>query len=262
MRSETYQSDEYKFLEAKINDQYRFAISKNKIMNTDFLNQTEKLIAEKFLRKNSISNFVFFGGNGEDSERNILLFFPEKFSQDIVAKNYDKILCGIKISLPKNCYFEHRVYLSGMMKLGVKREKIGDIIVHDDGAEMIVLKEVAEFLKTNLQELTRFKSAKIEVISVLDVQHKPKELEEEKVIVSSMRLDSFVASLAKTSRTKALEMIAEQRVFVNHQLVEKGAKKIVPNDQITIRGKGKFIVGELQHQTRSERLLVMIKKYK
>ena len=53
--------DERKLLEAKINDKYKFAISKNKITNTDFLNSQEKNIAEKFLKENHIENFIFWG---------------------------------------------------------------------------------------------------------------------------------------------------------------------------------------------------------
>lgn len=254
--------EDTKLLEAKINDQYQFAISKNKITHTDFFNQAQKRLAEKFLQENKIQNYMFFGGNGQDSERNILLFFPEKFSQEMVIKNYEKILSVLKIHLPRELEYEHRIYLSGLMKLGIKREKVGDILDYPNGADIIVLNEVADFLENSLPELTRFKSAKIERISIFDVQPKLQEFEEFSIIVSSMRLDNFVAELARTSRTKATEIMNEQRVLVNYEIEMKASRKIATNDVINIRGKGKFIVGEIERQTRSEKLVVQIKKYK
>lgn len=256
------QLNERKLLEAKINDQYQFAISKNKITHTDFLNQAEKQLAQKFLQEKKFKNYIFYGGNGQDSDRNILLFFPEKFSQEMVMKNYEKILSVLKICLPKELEYEHRIYLSGLMKLGIKREKVGDILVNANGADIIVLNEVANFLENSLPELTRFKSAKIERISIFEVEPKVQEFEEFSIIVSSMRLDNFVAELARTSRTKAEKIMNEQRVLVNYEVETKFSRKISMNDVINIRGKGKFMVGEMERQTRNEKLVVQMKKYK
>ena len=255
------QQNARRLLEAKILDQYKFANSKNKITNTDFLSSSDKNMAEKFLHEKSIQNYVFFGGNGDDSERNILLFYPEKFDEEMVAKNYNKIVSAIRVTLPKNLHYEHRIYLSGIMKLGVKREKIGDILVREDGADIIVLNEIADFLKNNLCELTRFKSAKFTRIDIDQVERKEKEFKDLSVIVSSMRLDNFVAEFARCSRSKAAEIINEQRVFVNDYLETKFSKKINTKDVITVRGKGKFIVGEMAHKTRADKFVVNIKKY-
>ncbi len=250
-----------KLLEAKIEDKHQFAVSKNKITNTDFLNLSEKIVAEQFLRERKIKNYLFLGGNGTYSERVILLFYPEKFSLEMVEKNYANILCGIRITLPKDLHYEHRNYLSGILKLGIKREKIGDILVRETGADVIVFKEVSDFLSTNLPSLTRFQKARFDCISMEEIETKEPEFEERTIIVSSMRLDNFVAELARTSRSKAMELINEQRVFVNHQLETKFSKKINLGDIMNIRGKGKFIIEEIDHKTKSEKYVIKIKKY-
>lgn len=250
-----------RLLEAKIFDQYQFASSKNKITHTDFLSSFEKTMAEKFLQEKSIQNYVFFGGNGENSERNILLFYPEKFDLEMVQKNYGKIVSAICVSLPKNLSYEHRIYLSGILKLGVKREKIGDILVRENGADVIALNEIADFLESHLSELTRFKSAKIARIDIAEVKQKEKKFEDLSILVSSMRLDNFVAELARCSRSKAIQILDAQKVFVNGCLETKFSKKINVGDVITIRGKGKFIVEEVARKTRSDKLVVNIKKY-
>lgn len=49
--------------------------------------------------------------------------------------------------------YNHRDYLGGIIKLGLKREKIGDILVRKNGADIIIIKDVEEYLLTNLGEL-------------------------------------------------------------------------------------------------------------
>ncbi len=179
----------------------------------------------------------------------------------MVEKNFGKIISAICVTLPKDLRYEHRIYLGAVMKLGVKREKIGDILVRENGADILVLNEVAEFLKNNLSQLTRFKSATIERMDISSIKPKKKEFEDWSVIVSSMRLDNFVAEFAKCSRSKAIQILNEQRVFVNGQLETKFSKKINVGNCITVRGKGKFIVEEMAHKTRSDKWVIKIKKY-
>lgn len=261
-REEVKQANEQKLLEAKIEDKLQFAISKNKITHTDFLNRTQIAHLQQFLKEKASGNYMFFGGNGEHSEKQILLFYPDKFSEEMVEKNLSKIVCGLRIRLPKDVQYEHRIYLSGIMKLGIKREKVGDILVRENGADIIVLMEIADFLKTNLLELTRFKKATCEIIDIDEVEKQEKQFDEISIIVSSMRLDNFVSELARCSRTKAEEILKEQRVFVNDGLEMKSSKKINCEDQLTIRGKGKFIVQEIVRTTKSEKLVVNLKKFK
>lgn len=82
-----------------------------------------------------------------------------------------------------------------------------------------------------------------------------------KIVVSSNRLDNFVAELAKGSRSKAEEYILSERVFINGLLELKVSKKLKVKDTITIRGKGKFIVEEFLGNNKKEREIYLIKKY-
>ena len=59
------------------------------------------------------------------------------------------------------------------------------------------------------------------------------EFEEYNIIVTSLRLDNFVAELANCSRTNASDMIIEGRVFVNSINEFKDSKKINIGDLIT-----------------------------
>ena len=86
-------------------------------------------------------------------------------------------------------------------------------------------------------------------------------MEEIKIIVPSLRLDNIVSDLARTSRSKAAQIIAQERVFVNGQNETKLSKQLKLNDVITIRGKGRFIIKEFSGTTRSGRTVLLIEKY-
>lgn len=255
-----YQSEEERLLIAKVNDKLKFSISKNKITNTDFLNITEIGIIKKYLLEEKITNYFFYGGK-EDADRSILIFYPEKLNEEMAKKNLDNILQIIRIKLPMDVKFEHREYLSGIMKLGIKRKKFGDILVVQNGADIIVLKEIAEYLKNSLQELTRFRKARIELVSINELEISETKFENLSIIVSSVRLDNFVSELAKCSRTRGIEIIEEGRVFINSILQDKPSKKVNEGDIITIRGKGKFIFDGIERTTKTDRILLNIRKY-
>lgn len=202
-------------------------------------------------------------GGYEDAERLVLIVYPEKFNEEIVKDNLNNILKVIKIVLPNELVgkYNHSSYLGSLMKLGLERERFGDIICFDDEAYIIVLSENVEYIKENLSHLTKFKKSKIEIIDIDELKTKPKEFEEIKVVIASNRLDNFVAELAKASRGKAEEYILSERVFVNEMLELKVSKKIKVKDKITIRGKGKFIIDEFIGTNKKEREIYLIKKY-
>ena len=112
-----------------------------------------------------------------------------------------------------------------------------------------------------MQKLARIKKTNYWEININDVKIKEKEFDNLNIIVSSMRLDCFISELARTSRVKAIEIIEEQRVFINYNLETKFSKKINEGDTITIRGKGKFIVENIVSKTKSDKYFVNIKKY-
>lgn len=244
----------------KVSDKIEFCKTRNKIVNTDFLDMSSKGDVLKFLKTENFKNYFFEGGK-ENSDRSILVIYPEKITEEMAKNNIDKILEVIRIKLPKELKYEHREYLSGIMKLGLKREKFGDIIVNDAGADIIVLKEVSEYLKQGLMELTRFRKSEIDIVDISEIKNVETKFEQFTIIVASLRLDNFVSELARCSRTRAEEIIIQQRVFLNSVLAEKTAKKVEIGDIITIRGKGKFIFDSIERETRNDRLVLKMKKY-
>lgn len=254
---------EDKLIIAKLMDKIKICKTRNKIVHTEFLSIYEKQIIQKELNRNKIKNYIFFGGY-EGAEGEILVIYPEKLGKDIAEKNLDNILKAIKIKLPKELEgkYNHRDYLGCVMKTGLNRNRIGDIIVHEDGAYIIVLKENAEYIAEFLKGIIKFSKSQIEVVEYYEIKTKEIELEEKQITVASMRLDNIVAETIKISRSKTEKLIKEEKVFINTKVETKGAKNVGSGDVLAIRGKGKFIIGEILGNNKKGKIIVEVKKYK
>ena len=255
--------DDDKHLIGKILDKYQYCIQKNKITNTNFLNEYQKNLIQKSLAFLKISNYLFVGAY-ENCERTILIFYPEKFSQDIVNSNLNNIISIIRIILPKELYnaYTHRDYLGAIMKLGIEREKVGDILVFADGADIIICNDMKVYLINNLTSLTRFKKSKIDEVKIESLRTPVSTLEKFDIYIPSMRLDCILAELLRCSRSKACEFISNEKIFVNFSPEINKNKLLRENDILTIRGKGRFKIGNIIKNTKKGNIILSIYKYK
>ncbi len=257
------QKDEEKLLIAKILDKIKMVEAKNRFENTDFLDLSQKNTIQDILQKRKQTSYKFFGGF-EMAERTMLIIYPIIYEDKVnFEKIYNQIVSVLRITLPKELQgtFEHKTYLGAIMKLGVKREKLGDIIVRNDGADIIISKEIEKFLINNLNDLTRFKKSKIEIIKLDEIKYVEKEKEIFKINVPSMRLDAIVGELARASRNDANLYINQERVFVNFKLELRNTKQILEGDIITIRGKGRYTISRIIGETRSQRINLEVQKW-
>lgn len=211
-----YKKHEDKMCLSHVLDKIDILNLRGKIEYTDFLDMYQISLVENFLKKIKYEKYILFGGY-EDSERKILILYPEKYNNSMIEKNYTKILKIIRIELPEEEYgkYSHRNYLGGIIKLGLKREKVGDILVSQDGADIIVVNDFAQILSKELHSLTRFENSNILIEEIYNLRKKEIKIEEVSIIVPSLRLDNIVSDLSKTSRSKASQIIEQERVFIN-----------------------------------------------
>ena len=257
-----YKKQEDKMCLSQVLDKIEFSQTKDTIEHTDFLDMYQVSLVENFLRKIKFQNYKLYGGYKE-AERKTLIIYPQKYDEKMLVNYYSEIIKIVRVILPKEekGNYCHRNYLGGIVKLGLKREKVGDIMVYQEGADIITLKDFSDILKQQLVSLTRFENATTIIDEIQNLKKREIKMEQIKIIVPSLRLDNFVSDLARTSRSKAVQIMAQERVFVNGQNETKASKQLKLNDIITIRGKGRFIIKEFAGTTRSGRLVVVIEKY-
>lgn len=252
---------EDKLLVSKLLDKVEYCKTRRKIVYTDFLDLYQRNIIEKVL-KNVECNYSIFGGY-DNANRVVVIIYPDEKTEEMIQKNYGDYIKLLRIELPNSLRekYHHKDYLSGIMKLGVKREKFGDIIVSEDGADIVVCKEIAQYLEQSLKQLTRFKKAKINLMEISNIKMVDIKKEELRIVIQSLRLDCVIAQLANTSRTKAKEIIEEGRVFINYENELKSDKYIKEKDIIVIRGKGKFEIYSLTGNTKKNKQIISVNKY-
>ena len=241
------QKDEDKFLIASVLDKIKLSNNRNKIETTNFLDLREQALIKEILEKREQENYKLFGGY-DNAERKVFIAYSDNFNI-----NYNEFLTIIRIILPNNLEgtYEHKNYLGGLMKLGIKREKIGDIIVR---------KDIAKYIIENIICLTRFEKSKIEQKNIEDLIYVENKKEIIKINVPSMRLDCIVGELARCSRSDSIKYINEERIFVNFKEELRPSKNVEEGDYITIRGKGRFKIDKILGTTKSGRLSIQIEK--
>lgn len=260
---EKYKKEE-KILVAKFLDKIEMTKKNNNVTCTNFLDMHQKKIIKDIIKilyqkQELIDIKIDFYGGWSEAERVKCFIYPDFINQYI----YSNDIAVVEIILPKILQgtYEHRNYLGALMKLGLKREKIGDILVNNQGADIIVDCDIAEFVKENLLNLTRFSKAKIRIKDLKEliiVESQKKEID---ITIQSLRLDLFVSELIHTSRSKVKELIDLGKVFINQEVEYKYDKNLKKGDIITIRGKGKFIFSDIIGVTKKSRSIVKVLKY-
>ena len=145
------------------------------------------------------------------------------------------------------------------MGLGIKREKIGDILIAEERCLVFVVENIADYIVENLDKVGR-KGVRLRKAEIGELEVPQKKIEIINATVSALRVDSIVAAAIRTSRSSVLSVIAEGRVFVNWTQQDSPSAKIKPGDVFSVRGKGRFRLSEEINETKKGRLGVRIEK--
>ena len=87
---------------------------------------------------------ALFWGGYEDAERGIYLFYPDYM--DAESAKLSAPLALLRARKRREDTLTHRDYLGSLMGLQIDRSVVGDILVHEEGADIIVLEDMAEFI--------------------------------------------------------------------------------------------------------------------
>ena len=244
-----------RLLLGRVWDKYDQCRRRNIPVCTDFLSPQEQAAAERLLRMLGAEEGYLFWGGYEDAERRQLHFLPDWQSEPD----------GESIRFLRCTFYEagrltHRDFLGSLMGLGLTREKIGDILVSDQSADIAVSQSVADHL---LREWTAAGRTALHVAEIgADEVHVP--VQQTKVLrdtVSSLRLDSVLSVGFSTSRGKASEAVESGRVQVNWTDCQKPDRLLHQGDVISVRGAGKCKLTEVGGTTRKGRVFITVERY-
>lgn len=210
--------------------------------NTLFLDQREYKLVTSKLKKHEYKVYYPY----KDSEK--VMLYTEKIP---IVKLF-KINTAEKI--------RHQDILGSLFALNIDSSCFGDIVLYNDDYYVYIENNLSTYIKDNLNMIGN-KKVVLEEISLDVLNDYERKYEENEMIVSSLRIDSIVSSIIKSSRSKALEKIKNKEVIVNYEVISKNSYLLKENDIFSIRRYGKYKFVGIVKSTKKDNYIVKYLKY-
>lgn len=223
---------------------------------SDFLNLNELNILHTTPKDMFSAKYETYGGY-DLSERQMVAFLP-----DALYYEYHFPMTLVEITPVHTRFSEelaHRDFLGALMNLGIERSKMGDIIVDEGCAVLIIKEEMARYV---ISQLTRIRHTAVQAVQRqgAGIEYHPR-YEEITGNVASVRLDTVLSTAYPLSRSKITAYIAGAKVFVNGKLITNNGYHLKEDDVISVRGMGRISYHGILSETKKGRYMVSVRKY-
>ena len=227
----------------------------NQPQTTDFYDPHQVKVAKSILDSVPEVSFLSFGGYRQ-AERNRLVIYPQMYLMETIASPVAVLEAQGNFQFQE---ISHRDCLGSILSTGIKRDKVGDIIVTDTGCQVVVAAELSEYLQAQWTQIHNTPVV-VKEIDEGQIAVEPERVKEIKTTVPSLRLDAVASSGFGTSRTRRAREIKAERLKVNWKTVNSASYVVEEGDVISIRGRGRVIVEKVTGQTRKGRLGLLLKR--
>ena len=224
---------------------------------SDFLDGYQQSLLREWQRH--LTTEVSFYGGYEDAERRMASFYPSFLQVQKEDYPIEALLITPKAPQFLTKELGHRDYLGALMGLGIKREKLGDILLQGQGAVVLVREEMASYIQ---EGITSVGAAEVRV-TVQGKEMAVKAPEGKRLLVSlaSLRLDALLSKGFALSRADASKWIAAGKVQKNWKDCTAGDEAVQEGDVITLRGMGRIKCIEEKGRSKSGRIQLMIERF-
>ena len=129
-------SGEEKILLASLLDKEQTCDARGYLTSTRFLSMSERALCTEAVHQAGATGHAVFWGGYEDAERGLYLFYPDYM--DAESAKLSAPLALLRAHKSRSDTLTHRDYLGALMGLQLDRSMVGDILVHEEGADIIV----------------------------------------------------------------------------------------------------------------------------
>ena len=248
------ENDDDKILISRIIDVLSATEDKNIIRNSQFLNGHEINLAKRAAENFGVS-YSFYGGYDE-AERCMLVSYPDFWypeDEDIPIK-------VIKAQTKNKSRLSHRDYMGAVLNLGIKREKIGDIVVCDDCAYIFCTDDIADYIVSQIEKIGNC-GVVLTVSDFKNVSVPPKKFKEITDSVNSIRLDALVSVATGLSRAEASGLIQKGGVCVNWEVRDKNDFRPEEGDMLSVHGHGRILFYKIGGSSKNGRTFVTLRRF-
>ena len=240
-------------LRSRIEDTVRLCDKRNAPCFLGFLDGREQAVARQVLRSCPQEQWALYGGY-EEAERCILAVLPTYLTAD----EADMPLCAVGFRYRPIKQLTHRDFLGTLLSLGIRRDKIGDILCGEGLSVVFLRQEIAPFV---CEQITKIGGEGVTVIPDYDgdlpLSRSYLELHE---TIASPRLDAVIKAVLRCSREAAAELIRCGSVSVDHLPTENVSAQLTAPCTLSVRGNGRFLIDQIGPETKKGRLNLLARK--
>ena len=220
---------------------------------TKFLTNFEQIVLSQIVAYNYSDFKVEFFGGFDDAERKK----AKIISNEYYDVDYDIVCLKAKFNNKFN-RVEHRNILGAVHNLGINFNRFGDIIVLENEVYIFVDDEIADYIAMEFTKAGRV-NLDFQRVDLTEVKIE-KKYEDFEIVSSSFRIDSIVAKITNKSRSKVKEFLEQDFIKLNHVILRNGEKTCTPDDIISIRKYGRYVVKGYTQNKKSLKYRITISK--
>ncbi len=243
---------------ARALDQMDRAANRSIPCATQFLSPAQRAALEPLIAAAGHPKHLFHGGF-EGAERTVCVFLPDW--QERSDWEPAEELAAVEAAYPSTgAELTHRDLLGGLMGIGLTREKVGDILVGENAAQIVCLRDAAPIILSQFDQAGRYR-LKLREISLADLSPAPNQVRVVHDTVAALRLDAVLSSGFSLARGKAADAVTGGRVSLNHRECLKPDRAVSEGDVVTCRGLGKCVLKTVGGRSRKGRIIIEIERY-
>lgn len=244
---------------ARVLDQMERTQSRSIPCATQFLSPAQRAAAEPLLAACGHPRHFFFGGY-DGAERTVCVFLPDWLEPEDWQSSEENPVGAVECAFPRGAELSHRDLLGGLMGIGLTRERVGDLLVLEDRAQIVALKEAIPIILSQFDQAGRYR-LRLQEIPLAQLTPAPVQVRPVKDTVATLRLDAVLSSGFSISRGKAADLVSAGRVSVNHRECLKADKAVAEGDILTCRGLGKCVLTHVGGQSKKGRIMIELERY-
>jgi RNA-binding protein YlmH len=251
-----FHPDEHKFVDKAL-DWIERAAEQHAVKRTDFLDPRQLFIVQSLANRHGDVAIRLDGGY-EQAERKRAMIGPAYI--DMLEEDANIGLLAISSEDTQFGKLDHGDFLGSLLGVGIKREKLGDILVGDGVCHCLVTGDMIDYVHLHLRQVHRLR-VMTETLPLERLQTAEQTLEQMNLSVASLRLDGIVSDVYRLSRAKVLQPIKAGRCKVNWKPEEDPSKLLKEGDVVSLQGFGRFKLIEVEGETKKGRLRLKIGKF-
>ncbi|WP_134700287.1 RNA-binding protein [Ammoniphilus sp. YIM 78166] len=205
---------------------------------TDFLDPRQQNVLKNLAARFPDLSLSPFGGYAQ-AERCRVFIHHDYWEPE--QEDFALTPLRITSSAPSFSQLKHKDFLGSLTGVGLKRDKYGDILLHQNEVQIIVAKEIASYVLLNLNQVHR-SSVHLESMRLEELIPSSEEWKELHLTVSSTRADVVAGDVFRLSRSKILPPIRAGHLKVNWMVVDSPSYPLREGDMVSLRGYGRFKV--------------------